>query len=435
MPKLSTDYISKRLPLSTDCTLVLALSGGLDSMVLLDLLQQAREQYGFGLHAVYVHHGLSPNASDWGAFCAKQCTLRQVAFTQCQVQLQGSDNLEHKARQARYQALAEFVSSDKHYLLTAHHSDDQLETLLLALKRGAGAAGLAGIAARRDFANGHLLRPLLDCSRKELEQYARQQGLAWIEDESNSDTRFERNFIRQQLTPLITERWPTFSRTAARSMQHVTQLQQLADHYTQMALAQCVENQTLKLDVLAGFIPLQQDLVLRLWLKQAGLNPETLWLNTLKRDVIAARDDASPVLVLADYQLRRFNHRLYLLGPADVTVPEGEIFWQDNQALQLPNGCGSLVKQDVTHTDAGLALPSGELQVVFGKLSLRFKPFDSPVSKPLKQWFKLWQVPPWQRLQTPLLLQNEQLVAVAGYASSLAPEQAPFRLSWQNGTC
>ncbi|HEX5792832.1 MAG TPA: tRNA lysidine(34) synthetase TilS, partial [Rheinheimera sp.] len=161
MPELCPQYLLDRLAPEPDSQLVLALSGGLDSMVLLHLLSKARKITPFALQAVYINHGISVHAERWGEFCAVQCAALGVAFSQSAVVISGPDNLEHKAREARYQALAEFVSTDKHQLLTAHHGDDQLESLLLALKRGAGAAGLSGIAAQRDFAAGVLQRPLL----------------------------------------------------------------------------------------------------------------------------------------------------------------------------------------------------------------------------------------------------------------------------------
>ena len=430
MPELSPQYLLDTLAPAADSQLVLALSGGLDSMVLLQLLAQAQKLQPFRLQAVYIHHGISQHADSWGAFCAHACQALAVPFEQKKVQIDGSDNLEHKARVARYQALAHFISTDKHILLTAHHGDDQLETLLLALKRGAGAAGLRGIAQRRPFGAGLLCRPLLAFSRSELAQYAAAQQLQWVDDDSNSDSRFERNFIRQQLTPVLTQRWPHFRQSAARSMAHLAALQQLADHYTAQALSHCLNGQGLDLNRLAGYLPVQQDLVLRQWLAKAALNPETQWLNTLKQQVIAAREDATPVLVLGGYQLRRFAGTLYLLKPEHVALPQAGAEFTGSGSLTLPAACGTLLFSE-TEMPAGLALPARSGQLVFGRLSLRFKPAGAANSKPLKQWFKLWQVPPWQRQRIPLVLVAGELVAVAGYASNTAPEQAKLWLSWQ----
>lgn len=429
MSDLSPDSLLQTLQLQPDSHLVLALSGGLDSMVLLDLLATARQLQPFALQAVYINHGISAFAAQWGDFCARQCAERGVAFVQRNVVLTGRDNLELKARTARYQALAEFIRSDKHLLLTAHHSDDQLESLILALKRGSGPAGLSGIAARCNFAAGALCRPLLPFSRTELTAYASQHQLSWVNDDSNDDTRFERNFIRRHITPVLLQRWPQFSATARRSMQHLADLQQLADYYTIQAAERCVRSNTLLLAELAKLIPLQQDLVIRHWLKSYALNPETQWLTTLKQQVIAARSDATPVLVCGNYQLRRFAGKLYLLTDAQVAVQEQSLNWQGEPKLQLP--CGSKLYFTAQQQADALPLAAMSAQIVFGRLSLRFKPAGSAMSKPLKQWFKLWQVPPWQRLQVPLLLVNGELVAVAGFSSSAEPQQAKCWVSWQ----
>ena len=430
MPELNPRYIVDTVAMRADNHLVLALSGGLDSMVLLHLLAQARQLQPFTLNAVYIHHGISRHADSWAEFCAAQCAMLQVGFATRKVNISGPDNLEHKAREARYQALAECISTDKHMLLTAHHGDDQLESLLLALKRGAGPAGLSGIARQRSFAAGVMLRPLLEFNRQELEHYARQHQLQWIEDDSNSNMRFDRNFIRHQLTPVLRQRWPHFARTAARSMQHLAQLQQLADYHTDNALQLCQRGNRILLPELTTFVPLQQDLVLRRWLHGYGLNPETQWLETLKRDVINAREDASPVLVLAQYQLRRFANTLYLLTEADVQQPAATLYWQAEASIMLPSGCGWL-NFSARQSDGAVALSVSSGQWDFGKLSLRFKPAGASMSKPLKQWFKLWQVPPWERQRVPLLIIDGQVAAVAGYASNTPPEHASWWCSWQ----
>ncbi len=159
-------------------------------------------------------------------FCQQQCHKCNVPFEVQKVQLNPAANIEAQARAARYSALAAFVTTPQTALLTAHHADDQLETLLLALKRGAGPAGLSGIAALQPFAAGWLLRPLLEFSREQLDAFAKQQQLTWIEDESNNDSRFDRNFLRAEVIPLLQQRWPAFRQNALRSVAHIQQQQQ-----------------------------------------------------------------------------------------------------------------------------------------------------------------------------------------------------------------
>lgn len=431
MSKLNPHWLLQQLALTPDQQVVLALSGGLDSMVLLHLLALARAEQPFALQAVYIHHGISQHASAWGEFCAQQCAARQVAFSQRNVSLKGKDNLEFKARNARYGALAEFIVSARHVLLTAHHGDDQFESLLLALKRGTGAAGMGGMKPARSFAAGQLLRPLLGVSRQQLQQYATTHQLSWVEDDSNADMRFERNFIRSQVTPLLSQRWPHFISSVGRSLENIQQLQQLLDDYSTTDFQRCIAGDTLLLPELLKLTQAQQNYIVRRWLKHWQLNPSLQWLQVLQREVIAAREDASPALQLEHYQLRRFADALYVLTTQQCQPVKQHLVWHKEAEVILAQQ-GGVLHFATEATAQALPLSDGKVEVVFGQLSLRFKPYNSAHSKPLKQWFKLWRVPPWQRLRIPLLLVDGQLLLVAGYSSAVAPAHASYWVSWQS---
>lgn len=410
---------------------VLALSGGLDSMVLLELLHQARQIRPCQLQAVYVNHGLSADAARWAEHCAQACALRDIEFFSLTITIDSAGNIEAAAREGRYQALAPFIDAESTVLLTGHHADDQLETLLLALKRGAGIAGLSGMAKQRPFASGSLLRPLLDCNRPDIQAFARQHQLRWVEDSSNKDNRFDRNYIRNKIAPLLTGRWPAFVSTTLRSMAHLAAQQELINHYTAQALALCIcaDERQLNLPALLLQLPVQQDLVIRQWLARFQLNPSSQWLQTLREQVIDARQDAMPELVLADYQVKRYHQRLYLIQQKAQPATSCRIAWSMQASLILPAGLGELVA--CNEQGAGrLPMHRSEHSVVFGQLSLPFKPAGQAQHKPLKQWFKRWQLPPWQRGQVPLLLQQDKLVAVAGYASAVSTIQADCWLDW-----
>ncbi len=411
---------------------VLGLSGGLDSMVLLELLYQARQQHEFELEAVYINHGFSANADSWGSFCQQQCYDRQIKFEQISLQLDKGPNLEARARKARYQALAGFIKGKHDLLMTAHHADDQLETLLLALKRGAGPAGLRGIAAEKPFSAGWLLRPLLDYSRQQLEQVAAEWKLQWIEDESNSDEQFDRNFIRRQISPLLQARWPGMAKTVSRSMQHIAAEHQILNEYLNQELALCCTEEYLCLSALLQYPAVKQDLIIRRWLAVVDLNPSSVWLGTLRNEVIAAKADATPLLQLEHFHIRRFDGKLYLCEIFTVPEINEKRIWQGEGQLALPADSGQLIfsKQQ---QDGSLPLALAEpavAEVHFGKLSLPFKPVNSGMHKPLKQWFKQWKIPPWQRGAIPLLLICGELRLVAGYASTVAPAEADIWVKW-----
>jgi tRNA(Ile)-lysidine synthase len=419
--------------------LVLGLSGGLDSMVLLQLCHQLTQGTKLQLQAVYIHHGLSLNADHWADFCQQQCLKRQIRFEVQKVQLDPSANIEAQARTARYAALASYVTCSDTALLTAHHADDQLETLLLALKRGSGPAGLSGIAALQSFAKGWLIRPLLQFSREQLETYARQQQLQWIEDESNADSRFDRNFLRLEVIPLLQQRWPAFRQNALRSVAHIQQQQQFAEQQLQQLLPSVMRSDELDLIALTRQPLYTQKLLVRSWLALKGLNPSSDWLERFFNELIAARADAQPLLELDGKQIRRFADLAYITQVSE--QPQSDIWYPLKPDELQENFAGrfwlrTMRQPDTTSGDntsrqsTALWITDEPLYLVFGVFSLPFKPAGQKQSKPLKQWLKLWEIPPWQRLRLPVLVQNNQVVAVAGLASNVTPELANAVLQW-----
>ena len=415
---------------------VLGLSGGLDSMLLLQLLTRWRQADPHRrVQAVYVHHGLSEFADQWALFCQAQCAAFAVEFRIGKVQLDARTNIEAQARHARYQLLQNYLTTAHCALLTAHHADDQLESLLLALKRGAGPAGLSGIAAAKPCGPGWLLRPLLGFERAELEVAALGFSLRWINDDSNQDQRFERNFLRHSVLPLLTARWPKLATTAARSMSQLHQVQQINDSLLQQQLQAISTATELALDPLSQSPLLVQDLLLRLWLRQAGLNPSSARLQTIRSQLIAARTDACPQVNLNGWQLRRFARRLYLLDPAEVAAVVSQPQRQRLIAGQwVPLADGRMLRWQVSRPDMSATselacwpLPvsvTADVELGFALLSVAFKPAHQQQHKALKQWCKLWQVPPWQRGSMPLIIAGQQILLVVGRAAAALPEQA-----------
>lgn len=431
------DAICPEYPQATP-TVLLALSGGLDSMVLLQLLTDLRATAGWPLHAAHVHHGLQSQAGHWAEFCAKQCTVRQVDFQLCRVTLADPQrNIEQQARELRYQALAALMDAET-LLLTAHHADDQLETMLLALKRGSGLHGLAGIAARKAFAGGVLLRPLLAFSRAELEQYATWRQLVYVTDPSNQDLSFERNFLRQQILPLLQQRFPAISATAARSSQLLQQSLSYQQQQLETGLAAVLCGDQLDVTALAGYGNPARDLLLRQFLRRYDLHPSAEQTAEFVQCFLQSTPDARPQLQWGDWQLRRYAGLLYLLDAtaqqaadrvnAAITALPAETFcdWQHqtffwSTSAQAPGAGWDSIP-------LGLSC-AASLSVQSGQLNRRFTPAGSRHSKALKDWCKQWKVPPWRRGSMPFIIagQQNEVIAVPGFASHCTAAQA---LSW-----
>lgn len=395
-------------------SILLAYSGGLDSSVLLHLLVALRQRSGLPIRAAYIHHGLNPLADSWAEHCHQQCERWQVPFASLPVKVEAQNGgIEAAARTARYQALQAHLQEDE-ALLTAQHLDDQSETFLLALKRGSGPAGLSAMAAQSMLGHYRLVRPLLGISRLQLEAYAQRHQLQWIEDDSNQDERFDRNFLRRQILPRLTQRWPHFPSAVARSAQICAEQEQLLDELLEESLqALCQPDGALSIDGLAPLSSVRRFALLRRWLAQQGATmPAREQLQRLWDEVATSRQDAEPVLQLNQMQVRRFRLYLYLL-PLMPSLKDRVIPWQSPSCpLSLPDNLGTL-----SLADNGVAIRAPENGEA---VSIRFSTSGTVhiVGRAHgRQIKKLWQelnVPPWWRDRTPLVFYNEQLIAAVG---------------------
>ncbi|MBN1379425.1 MAG: tRNA lysidine(34) synthetase TilS, partial [Gammaproteobacteria bacterium] len=265
-----TSFLTRLPPVSGYC---LAFSGGLDSSVLLDVLCQSAAKNR--LRAVHINHSLQIEAGDWARHCQQRCQKYSVPMQVITVDARAAagESPEAAARQARYRALQENLQADE-CLLTAQHQNDQAETVLLQLLRGAGPAGLAAMPELTRFAHGWLARPWLECSRDDIRQYAEQHSLPWVEDGSNAALDYDRNYLRARVMPVLLERWPGAGKTLARSANLQAQMSEILDQLgaEDVQHAQCPQNPgTLLVDRLAGLTTVRLRNALRTWLYQHGL--------------------------------------------------------------------------------------------------------------------------------------------------------------------
>jgi len=411
----------------------IALSGGLDSTVLLHLLANlAKTETLPPLSAVHVHHGLQAAADAWPAHCQSICDSLGVPLRVMGVQVQPGASLERAARDARYQAFTEVIGAGQ-VMLTGQHREDQAETLLFRLLRGAGVRGLAAMPVQRRLASGYLVRPLLRVSRDELEAYARQYQLKWIEDPSNADLRFSRNYLRHRVLPALTERWPQAFSSLARTAEHLSEAQGLLDELAQMDLQAADQPSpfpwlnlpSLALAPLRELSDARQRNALRHWLTPLTRLPDSdHWAGWYSlRD---ARGDAQPLWRLADGELHRGGERIWWLSRAGSEFSDASLSWSDPQnPLELP-GNGQL-----TFTGS---VPAGPLEVRYrqgGEI------LDVPGRgrRDLKRLLNESGLPGFVRGRLPLLYRGQQLLGAPSLAGLWPAASDDWQLHWMPQTC
>ncbi|UQY44956.1 tRNA lysidine(34) synthetase TilS [Mixta hanseatica] len=392
--------------------LLVAFSGGLDSTVLLHQLTLLRQQRPeLQLRAIHIHHGLSPHADSWAQHCRSVCAAWLVELEVVAITVDGRDSgIEGAAREGRYEAFRDSLRAGE-ALVTAQHLDDQCETLLLALKRGSGPAGLAAMPVSLRLGEHRLLRPLLSCQRTVLESWAEAYQLRWIEDESNQDIRYDRNFLRQRILPALHERWPHFAAAAARSAALCGEQEQLLDELLAESLAARIQaDGALRIDGFAALSEARRAALLRRWIAGCGGKmPSRDALQRLWQEVIAAREDAAPRLQLGDHEIRRYREKLYWL-PLRPSVRTLVLSWSDpTRPLSLPHHLGTL---QLAESGTEIRPPRADEKVTIrfqaqGRFAIEGRNGHRPIKK-------LWQecdVPPWRRESTPLIFYNDTLIA------------------------
>jgi tRNA(Ile)-lysidine synthase len=394
-----------------------ALSGGLDSVVLLHALQSLSL---FTVRAIHIHHGLSKNADHWEKQCRHICSNWDIPLVVEKIKLEmAGDSVEAAARSARYAAIKKELMSEE-ILLTAHTKNDQAETLLLQLLRGAGPKGMAAMPEKSKLGENQFLRPLLEITRAELESYANEHQLSWVEDESNDDLRFDRNFMRQQVLPLLQKRWPQSVTTLHRAALHCAEASTILEMVAEKDFLDCrgETSSTLKIAALLQLDTARQKNVIRYWLQQLQLPlPRKQQLQIIMQELILSRRDAKPLIKWQGVEIRRYDQYIYVM-----TLPNHDaelvLEWDFTQPLLLPNQLGTLTAQWQLGQGISLADTVKHLQIRFRKGGERLHPQGRLGSHPLKKLFQEWNIPPWLRDRVPLLYDQDDLLAVVNYTIS-----------------
>lgn len=383
-----------------------AFSGGLDSTVLLHALAAIREHLPAPLAAVHVNHNVNPDSGRWAQHCQAVCDRLELPLElfSVEVTLAGGASLEAAARDVRYDAFHELLLADE-VLLAAQHQDDQLETFFLQALRGAGPHGLAAMPSVSALGRGRLLRPLLDWPRVALEDWARTENLGWLDDPSNADERFDRNFLRRSVLPVLKQRWPSAAQTISRSARHCAQAAELVDALAAADLAQCGGGErVLDVQSLRHLDVARRRNVLRHWLEWLGFpRPSEKKLEHVLLGVLEAGPDAEPCVEWANVAVHRYRDVLYAEQILAAPVA-GE--WQGD-TFDLGEGRGVLEKRPVAK-----GLPEGRVDVRFREGGERLRPLGRAHRHELKKLFQEAGVLPWQRAHIPLVYVDGTLVAV-----------------------
>lgn len=394
--------------------LCVALSGGLDSSVLLHVLARANAH---PLRAIYVDHQLHPDSAAWGRHCEQLCRDLAVPFSSIAVTVDApaGEGPEAAARRARYRALAGALAAGE-VLVTAHHQDDQAETLFLNLMRGAGVAGLAGIPRDAGFAAGRLWRPLLDLPRPALRDYAHQAGLAWIEDPANVDARMDRNFLRHSVLPVLASRWPGLRATVGRSARLCGEAAALVDELATLDARRVMRGGRVSVPALAALGKARQRNVIRyLCRRELGTVPTEARLREGLTQLLDAGEDRRPLLAWAGGEIRRYRSALYLmpaLAPRPAAERHLELAARPGACLALGESLGRL--RLVRGSGQGLAVArlGPTLTVGFRAGGERIRPAGDAHSRELKKLLQERGVVPWMRDRIPLVFSGGSLAAV-----------------------
>ena len=417
--------------------ILVGLSGGMDSILLLKLLSEQVDTKL--LQAVHINHGLSDNADQWQQFAEDYCQQLGVDFYAEKVQLVVSgEGVEAAARDARYAVFESRLKQDG-LLFLAHHADDQVETVVYRLLRGSGSKGLAGMPESRALGLGQLIRPLLAYSKESIHREAISRGLKWIEDESNLDDRFDRNYIRNQVIPVIAKRWSQYPQAIMHSAGLSDQANLLTKELALEDLARLDELKqragwSISMDGLSDLSVLRQKNLLRYWSEIKGLPaPSSKIINEILSSVVAARQDASPEVIWQTQYWARFQNRLYLLRYQNKTTQQDQPIHWDMQ--------NSLVLTDDSRLEAwrakgrGLAVGAESVEIRYRQGGERCKPQGRGRSSSLKKLLLEYQLPPWLRDRVPLFYVRDQLVAVGDLwvceGWSAKPKESGMEIHWQ----
>jgi tRNA(Ile)-lysidine synthase len=407
--------------------MAVAYSGGLDSSALLHLAHRHALQHGIALFAFHVHHGISPNADRWLAHCERECGRLDIRFDMRRVLLadRNRNGVEQAARISRYAALGELCRLHQvPLLLTAHHLNDQAETVLLQMLRGSGVAGLSGmepantapaLLGDRDLI---VARPLLEVSRAELEHFVASTEIPYVDDESNTDPRYARNALRHQILPSFEQYFPGFQQRLARTARHAQAAQRLLDELAAQDLAVCCVGECIDVDTLARLSVDRIDNLLRFWFASRGIRmPSAAWLSEMRQQILEAREDAQLCVKHPDCEVHRHRGRIFLVSRSDDAAPPPspqKFCWNGEPRVCFSAYGGSVLFDEALEGVDADWLMARELVIETRTGGEKLKLAPNRPSRSLKHHYQALGIPSWERAHLPMITAGGQLLFAAG---------------------
>lgn len=409
--------VNALLPFQPVRHVYIAYSGGADSHVLLHLAAGIENMRG-RMTAVHIHHGLQPEADAWEQHAETIARNLTINYRAIRVDASASkgESPEEAARNARYSALKTLLEVGD-ILLVAHHQDDQLESILLQLLRGAGLRGLSGMPESMLFGRGHLLRPLLKTSKQAICAYASSKQLSVIHDPSNCETDFNRNYLRHEVLPLLTRRWPSCAVTVSRAAEHCAQAERMLANVAQEDFDRVfnVADKTLSISLLQDFDQGRQLGVLRHWFSYFGLKmPSQIFLQNLLNQLVGADSDRQPEMINQGRSIRRYRDKIYCLQEKRAEQPLPIVWPQDQQNVSIGHN------QKLSWRLSTFGIPLSLWREA--RIEIRYRSGSEKIAVPgrngrhsLKKLYQEAGIPPWRRQWIPLIYLNDELAAVGSH--------------------
>ncbi|ANZ22783.1 tRNA(Ile)-lysidine synthase [Buchnera aphidicola (Diuraphis noxia)] len=425
--------IRKIITLTNNKSFVIAYSGGLDSTVLLYKLIAIKKIISdIKIRAIHINHNLTLSSKKWVKHCTEHCKKNSVPLSIKNLH-QDKNNSEEKLRIKRYNIMYHNLSSEE-ILLTGHHMNDQCETFFLSLKRGSGPTGLSGMSFETIFGQKKIIRPFLNKTKKELQLWAKRKNLTWIEDFSNFETHYDRNYIRHKIIPIIEKKWPFFLKNCLRTIKICREETILLNQFLLEKIQNFINfDNSLNIKYFKNIQKKTCTAYIRRWLALQTIKmPSYNTIQSIYNEIVCSRADANPKIILCKHEIRRYKQSIYFLK-IQKKINNTFLFWHNiTTKLVLPNNLGNLIQDE-----RGISLPQPKTNEL---INIRFQ-YEGKIliigRNKKRKIKKIWQennIPPWLRNQIPLLFYNNTFISALGvFIINLKNRnKKKWKISWKN---